>query len=549
MRIDERMHRAFQEEMAALENFRISYAALYPSTPLERNDPDVKRLMEAMAFFGARSRLAAESHVLAMRQRLFHQFFDYLLSPAPAMALLQAKPTGQFAEALTMPAGSEFLVSVPDGRQAFFRLLCDLRLLPLSVKGVSTLPGPGLGYRVLLRMASPFVQRGDMGLLPIHISHMNDFRDSMGLLHTLKRHLQKATVVYGDTVDEGSQGLVCSVHFGMKSFSGTEENGEPVTHPMERERFCIHLPQQDLFMNVQIPPSPEGWKSFTLCLDMDEGWPRNLVLHADMFQLFVAPVMNLKKAFAHPVHCEGLRERYALFHPQPEYGFALHSVKGVYEIQKEGLRPLMPGVLSGGSGSYEMDYVPADAKGTKALILNFPEAFDGGRQIAVEGLWHQPWISRFMGQKLAIIPFTRQLSGVQWDWVGPGKGFCENPFLQQMDGALQLVTLMNKTMLNVEDIRVLLAAAGMAGTPEYAEAMVRLADVRCEHTPCRTPSGSTLMKQVYVLCFHDAVGGLIPLLESFRLHVERILNAWVADTVVEVEMETEGAWDQKGRAV
>ncbi|TYT73909.1 hypothetical protein FIM25_12785 [Desulfobotulus mexicanus] len=537
MRMDERMYKAFQEEMNALESFRISYAALYPSVPLERNDPDVKRLMEAMAFFGARSRLAAERHVLALRQRLFHQFFDYLVSPVPAMALLQARPSSQLVDPVSIPAGSEFLMTVPDGRQAFFRLVTGLRLFPLAVKSVSTLLGAGRGFRILLRLASPFARRDDRWTLNMHITHLNDFRDSLKLLHIIKKHLKQASVVYEDDVDENSKGLPCTLKFGMQPLAEGEEGAELITHPLERERLAFTLPQQDLFMNVELPPSPDAWKRLTICLDMDDGWPRNTVLHPDMFQLFVAPVVNLKKDFTHPLFCEGLRERYDLFHPRPEYGFALHSVKGVYEVSKEGLSPLMPGIVSGSSGSYEMDYASGGSGGAvNGLILNYPEAFDGGRQIAVEGLWHQPWISRFMGQKLSIVPFTRQIPGVRWDWAG--RGFMENTFLQHEDGVLQLVTLMNKTILNVEDIRLILAASGIDRIPEYREAMGLLEDARCQHAPCRKPSGNTVLKEVYSLGFRDVGEAVMPLLENFRRHVQRILNAWVADTPVEVEMES-----------
>ena len=51
------LQKAFLEEMHALDNFRMAYAAEHPSTPLDRDDPDVRRLMEAMAFFTARTRI------------------------------------------------------------------------------------------------------------------------------------------------------------------------------------------------------------------------------------------------------------------------------------------------------------------------------------------------------------------------------------------------------------------------------------------------------------------------------------------------------------
>jgi len=48
MKTDDNLYKLFLEHMHDLENFRMSYAALHPATPLDREDPDVRRLTEAM---------------------------------------------------------------------------------------------------------------------------------------------------------------------------------------------------------------------------------------------------------------------------------------------------------------------------------------------------------------------------------------------------------------------------------------------------------------------------------------------------------------------
>ena len=53
MEMDEKLYRAFLEQMYELETFRMEYASRHPSAPLDRDDPDVKRLVEALAFFSA----------------------------------------------------------------------------------------------------------------------------------------------------------------------------------------------------------------------------------------------------------------------------------------------------------------------------------------------------------------------------------------------------------------------------------------------------------------------------------------------------------------
>jgi type VI secretion system protein ImpG len=70
MKSDDNLYKIFLEQMHELENFRMSYAARHPTIPLEREDPDVRRLTEAMAHFAARTHLAGIRNIIEFRQRL-----------------------------------------------------------------------------------------------------------------------------------------------------------------------------------------------------------------------------------------------------------------------------------------------------------------------------------------------------------------------------------------------------------------------------------------------------------------------------------------------
>ena len=74
MRIDDALYRSFLQEMEGLDAFRLAYRDRYPEAPLDREDPDVRRLIEAMALFSARTRLAAERHMSSTHRRMFQQF-------------------------------------------------------------------------------------------------------------------------------------------------------------------------------------------------------------------------------------------------------------------------------------------------------------------------------------------------------------------------------------------------------------------------------------------------------------------------------------------
>lgn len=536
--MDEQLYKAFQEEMNALEHFRLSYSLAHPAVSLERDDPDVRRLIEAMAFFGARSRLAAENHGLAMQRRLFRQFFDYLLSPLPVMGLLQARPTGQFADSQTLPRGSQFLIQTGDGRKGYVRLLADLRILPLRMTGCTTLYRPDRGFRLLLRLDALHAGNDKLGVLSLYISHLNDFKGSLGVHHALQKHMLRAAVVYDGEVNESTRGLPCKVSFGIPPQAPDEAGEDELNHPLEQERLCIHCPRQELFVHIEMPPAPGSWTTLTLCLDLDAHWPRELVLNRDIFQLFVVPIANLKRDFAQAITCKGTQERHALLHPQPDLGYVLHSVRGVYELSKQGMEPLLPGIFFGGNGSYEMDQSQRGKQLISWLALTFPEAFTRSRRIMVDAIWHQPWLAAAMHRGSRIVPFSRQTTGVDWELIGELIPHRDNDFLRHHDGFIQLLTLMNKSILSLEDIRVLLSAAGMISDGYYGEAMNMLVDVQCQLSPRRTGRSGTMVKQVYRFVFQEQGDVWQPLLASFTRHAERILDAWGADRVVEVETAT-----------
>lgn len=53
--VSERDFGEFLSEMRALEEFRQSYAARHPLARIDREDPDVRRLTEALAYFTVRA--------------------------------------------------------------------------------------------------------------------------------------------------------------------------------------------------------------------------------------------------------------------------------------------------------------------------------------------------------------------------------------------------------------------------------------------------------------------------------------------------------------
>jgi len=533
MKTDDNLYKLFLEHMHELENFRMSYAAMHPATPLDREDPDVRRLTEAMAYFAARTHMAGIRNIVDFRRRIFQQFFSYLLTPLPAMGMIRPKLTGQFGEPVSLPKGSEIAVSSETKGTAMFRTLHDLRILPISLVDLKMLLLPNRGFRVLLSLRAPYSRSDDIGQLRFHINHLDDYQASLRVLHGLKKHMRKASVVFDEKVSEDTRGTPCELSFGAPRDMDEEE----WPHPLQRERFFFHFPHQELFLTVQLPSQVRNWREFTIFFDLDSQWPRSMMLNQDVFQLFAVPIVNLNRAMAQPVASDGTRERYAIRHPEAEYKFHLHSVKGVYRVKDNSMVPMRAGILSGGSGSYEIEE-SVDGTGVRRnwLALHFPEAFQEPQTIAIDALWLQPWFSEALGERLQADTFGRNIVGLNWELVGNIVPHAVNTFQAEMEGFLHLLTLRNKSALNLDDLLGMLQTLGSVHQGQYKRAYDLLTEVKVVETPLNKSGTPGMVKLVYHLHFRDFDASLMALVETFAAHVKNILDSWISEAKVEVKV-------------
>ncbi len=535
MRIDESLYKTFLEEMTALENFRIAYASLHPGVPLDREDPDVRRLIEAMALFSARTRLAGSRNISATSRRIFQQFFPYLLAPMPSMAILQAVPSRQFVEPVVFPKGSEMILSPESGGGAIFRTLTDLRILPVSLSKFSMLLREK-GFRIALRFSAAFPRSEEIGRLSFCINHLNNYESSLAVLFHLKGHLKKASVLFDEKADETSSGIPCEVSFGMP------QEEDSLAHPLQKARIFFHFPWQEVFLNVQVPKVSGSWSDFTILLDLDAGWPRKLVLNQDVFQSFAVPIVNLRQGMAQPIMCDGTQERYTIRHPDMDSGFEVHSVQGVYEVAKEGMAFIKPGILSGSAPSYETEE-ERDNQGRKHhyLHLHFPKAFEKSRTIATEALWFQPWFTEKFSERLTVTPYSRRTVGLKWNLLVNPIPHAENLFQDSIEGFLHFLTLTNRETLGRDDLMDILQVMGISRQKQLQALSELLVDVRIEKSPLRDSRFSGQLKYRYILRFREYDPSRESLMEVFLTQVEKILNAWISGAKIEVMKEVAGS--------
>ena len=536
MEFSDKIFKAFLDEMNDLDKFRMSYALEHPSVSMDREDPDVKRLIEAIAFFSARTHVAGVENITAAQLRLFRQFFPFLLSPIPSMGLMQAKISGMLQERTFFPRGTELLVTTISGDAAIYRTMADLTVLPITFSDAKLIVIPG-GYRLLFSFKAMYHRNDDIGRLSLNINYLNNYQTSLYLLELIKKSMRNCFVSFDEMVDENTTGAPCNLSFGSYQDADAQSKNEPTMHPIQASRFFFHFPSKDLFMHMDVPDIEKTWNQFTLCIDLDRKvWPSKLIINKDMFRPFTVPVENLVQAPAAPFVFDGTKEKFRIQHLEPDAGYELQHVTGVYKILDGVTYPLRPGILAGGEGSYEVEYRKTHGKINYYLDLHISQAFLKPVTIGVDAMWLQPRFSDNISQKLDVTPYRRHIAGIDWRIAGDLIPHHRNLFHENMDVFINLLSLKGKSSLTYNDVMCLLQVQGSVFQGQFKEMETLIKSVRVEQTKVQTAGGNSL-KLIYHLGFGEYLPAMKPMINVFIKQVENILDSWISEAPVEATME------------
>jgi type VI secretion system protein ImpG len=535
----ERLYEDFLSEMDALEHFRQRFAERHPAAPLDREDPDVRRLIESMAFFSVQTRQATLRSLRSVWWRLFSGFFDFMVEPVPSAVMAQALPTEKMVEPVVLPRGTEFRLAPQGEAPGFFRTRRELRVLPVFLEGTQVLPLEHGGHRLILRFASRFARKDEVGLLSLHVRHLEDYRSSLAVFHALCRHLRQASVVYNEPADEHSVGEVCEVSFG-RSASPAEDSAD-FAHPFRRIRSFFHFPEQQLFIHLQVPPSRKPWSSFCLCFDLEQQWTTGRSLHPEFLQPFVVPLDNLKAEPAHPIFADGTRSQYPILNISAGGNLRLHSINHVYEVTAKGRSLLRPAFLPGEGPSYEVEEsLGADLAPQHSLLIRMPEAFTTPRRVVVEALWHQPqFASRALGRIQVSTP-GRYVEGLRWQLLGDVLPAQDSPLHGDLGALTQLLAWKSRPTLSRNEFLALLMYLGTPARSPLARVIPWVRDLTVSTVPDSALRGSGL-QHVYEILLEPFEPGFEPLVVCFLQQAREVLDSWNSDAAVELRATVAGA--------
>jgi len=519
----ETLNALFLAEMSALDAFAARREA-EGALSLGTDDPDVRRILEAVAFFSARTRAAAASATTAAVRRIAAGTLDELLAPEPAAMMVECVAGEERVEPTVLPRGTLLRAVSPEGRVGLFSTMRPLPILPIQIDGARLFEqNRRLFVRIRLRAKRSWKSAASLAL---YVRRLDDYRASLALHDALERHLVRA---FAMTQADGPESA-CRVSFGAPRHASPDDGDD--RGPLARIRSFFHLPEQDLFLQIDVPPTRAPWDTLDLFLELDEGFPSSLSVSNDTFRLHVVPVENAWVDFAEPILWDGTRTSAPVRNPNPLLeGVEPCGVRGVYKATDRGLVPLLPAALARGGDTYEVE----EEEATR-LRLSIEGAFEQPSKVLAEARWSQPVLWSAPPGRLTLTLQTRHLPGVTYRPIGGMRAPAQSPLALDPALCLDVLSLRMRPELGRRDLVGMLQILGVAGDGPYRgfAALVDDLDSREAPDPARRAGG---IRRVYRLAVRQRNAEEAPLVRKLAAQIAALLDAWTEEPV-DVEITT-----------
>jgi len=518
----------FDEELAFLATVQSRFLHLHQQVPVEFNDPDVKRLIEAMAAFMAKGRIAGTTQIDQLHQRVFQQLLPYIASPIASMGLVQAS-SQYISEATQLIQGSAFSITSDNDDKAEYVSMHDMPLRPMVIAklGLSdNSKSAGIADKQLnIVLNATNGMPGHLQHLPLYINVNNNYPVTRQLIKLLASKLVSVKASF----DNQSEDIPGDFSFG--TCQPEDQQNMPLdfaiahqlsgTHPIEKIRRFFQLPQQENYLNLYFVDSPQYWQTCQLKLCFQSPWPSQIKLSASFFTLGIICIENVIKEFAESFNFDATRSAHTLRPPSTTPDLKLLKCLGVYQGAIKERQLLSPGILKSGNGAYELHL---QGSALPLIDIQLAEAFIKPVKITTEALWHQPNFSAHLWKKLNVR--TSQLA-IQ-------KLICNLhtapvPHLAMSDNAphslLELSLLKNKDVLSLEEIIFILDSLGSVFNREFKDIKPLLTELH------------VLAPNHYGFVINSSNAQTMALLEFFMAKLAQLLTLWLPVGPIQVSIQ------------
>lgn len=504
----------FYEELDALDQF-FEQGARAGDLSFGTDDPDMRRIVEAMAFFSARTRSAAASSMRDAVIRMAGGLLDDLFAPLPALAMVEANAWNLVDGPVELAEGTRLRIETNEGQPSIFSTLSPLSLRPIRLeKAELQRRDPGATLVLTLRCRVP--QKGEL-CLPLFLRRNGEYRAAAELHQALLQHFVSASVSKDAGVSE-----TCSVSFVPPAPETPWDRGEEGS-PLRRIRSFFHAPERDLFVRVVVPEGETAVSTLELRIELDGSFPETLSVARETFCLYAAAAENAWNDLAEPVIVDGTGEAVKLRLAQSVLSAVEPvTVRGVYRAVQKTLTPLPPRSLATNGAFYDV-FFPDDGR---VLVHVADDAALVTPWLAqVDAVWSQPALWQNARGPLSVKPQRKKLEGVSFRVVGNVRAPAPSPLTLSPEKGLDVLALKQKPTLDHRDLRALLELFGADSQSPFSRFPARIvgAKVRQVADPLGSRGARKRVYQVQMVRPPADEEALSPL---FHRQMAALLDAW-----------------------
>ena len=552
----------FMSELAALDDFRSEYAQRYEFQGLERDDQDVQRLIEAMAFYRARTRLRAEQGLLEYKLHTLEQLFPYLLSPMPAMALLYPVLESNMTDSRGLPEHAEVIVSsaLPETQTQArsFRTLRAAPIYPLRVVSGSVRLGrkaPGSPSRparsgALDAEPAPWALSFDVAPSPSGSPSKRFFEDPSRSLRELCLYvnpggdLLSAVRLY-DALQQSCERVTVTFFAGTDAyppsssrprFGAASALGSSYENPIESARRAIHFPLAQLCVGLPLSSAPSQWTRLSIEVELGARWPSSLSVVEQSFLLNAVPVENLLRRSAEPIISDGTALDNRVQAPENTQHLRARDVLGVYasDPNAPGVRqPLFPrslldegyAITARGTGTEREVWIETDG------VLG---AVGAPGALYVDAEWYDPDPRLPLAREAVVRAEAHDLGKLEWRLADPLERPSDSPILG--DSALldRLLDLQGRAPRSARELKLLLDVLGVGQSDVFGRIPRHIEAVTAGVVPDSLSTTGSLRNYDVVLAKLPSV--LLPAARLLFSLVPSVLATWCGDAAVRVSL-------------
>lgn len=360
------INRFFHTELNLLRELATEFALANPAlAPLldgsNRTDPDVERLLEAMAFQNAMLRRKLESDFPELVHKLTQLILPHYLRPIPATTIIGfASPAS--GESATIPAGTLLSSAPVNGTPCRFRTTADVELQPLEITDANFVQQSGRAGEIRLSLELHGLPLSSWRPGKLRLFLADDHAAACELYLLLDRHVTRIVLTPADG------GQACVLPADCLIPAGFAEGNELLPYPPQafpgyrllQEYFCT--PEKFLFFDLS------GWEqwqqrgdgmSFTVSFELDSLPSGPQRVRRESFALHAVPAVNLFPHYADPISVNHHSDRYLVrpTGPNPAHCqvYSVDRVTG-YSRPDRRERDYLPFELFNGENSNEPAY-------------------------------------------------------------------------------------------------------------------------------------------------------------------------------------------------